>query len=126
MAQLLKPQNPSQALGGWSERLSSSARWWGSVTHLILLIVIWTATEQRRQEARASVRPVYDYNPALVGELKLALHDAFESIRFAVTQFETESGAKLAEASQAQEGAPSAKKPRRAAESKVAPAEALN
>ncbi len=173
MAQLLKPQNPSQALGGWSERLSSSARWWGSVTHLILLIVISTAsafvispslysqqlpelgpddlgkpfrttlasgfkaardyeivdrtaTEQRRQEARASVRPVYDYNPALVGELKLALHDAFESIRFAVTQFETESGAKLAEASQAQEGAPSAKKPRRAAESKVAPAEALN
>src|SRR5258708_7714126 len=173
MAPLLKPQNPPPALGGWSERFSSSARWWGSVTHLILLIVISTAsafvispslysqqlpelgpddlgkpfrttlasgfkaardyeivdrtlTEQRRQEARASVRPVYDYNPALVGELKLALHDGFESIRFVVSQFETESGAKPAEPSPAQDGASAAKKPRRAVEAKVAPGEALS
>src|SRR5258708_27601815 len=121
MAQLLKPQNPSQALGGWSERLSSSARWWGSVTHLILLIVISTAsafvispslysqqlpelgpddlgkpfrttlasgfkaardyeivdrtlTARRRQEARASVRPAYDCDPALCAALTVGRH----------------------------------------------------
>src|SRR5262249_38767019 len=158
------PEHPSEHLAlpsaGWINRLSSGARWWGSVTHLILLIVISTAsaflispslysqqlpelgpddlgkpfrtslasgfkaardyeivdrslTEQRRQEARAAVRPVYDYNPSLVGELKLSIHDAFAAMRAVIAQFELEVGAKPPEPSPGSEGSSGGKRARK-------------
>ena len=158
------PEQKSEHLAlpssGWTKPLSSGARWWGSITHVILLIVISTGsaflispslysqqlpelgpddlgkpfrtnlasgfkaardyeivdrslTEQRRQEARAAVRPVYDYNPALVGELKLAIHDAFAAMREVIAQFELEVGAKPPDPSPGQEGASTGKRTRK-------------
>src|SRR5215468_273813 len=48
-------------------------------------------TEQRRQEARSAVRPVYDYNPALVGELRASIHEAFAGMRDFLAHLERES-----------------------------------
>jgi putative nucleotidyltransferase with HDIG domain len=41
-------------------------------------------TEQRRQEARAAVRPVYDYNPGALGDLQKSVHQAFTQMRDAL------------------------------------------
>ncbi|HEX4803934.1 MAG TPA: phosphodiesterase, partial [Myxococcaceae bacterium] len=48
-------------------------------------------TEHRRQEARSAVRPVYDYNPALVGELRASVHEAFAGMRDFLAHLEQES-----------------------------------
>lgn len=45
-------------------------------------------TEQRRQEARAAVRPVYDYSPAVLGELKQSVRDAFSVMQQVVVRFQ--------------------------------------
>src|SRR5713101_2451605 len=45
--------------------------------HIINLAV----TEQRRLEARNAVRPVYDYNPAVAGDLRQAIHETFAAMR---------------------------------------------
>jgi putative nucleotidyltransferase with HDIG domain len=47
-------------------------------------------TEQHRQEARAGVLPVYDYNPAVVNDVRKALHEAFAGMQDIVAQFEEE------------------------------------
>jgi hypothetical protein len=44
-------------------------------------IVHQAMTEQRRQEARAAVRPVYDLNPAVVGSLRTSVKAAFAAMR---------------------------------------------
>ncbi|HZI15847.1 MAG TPA: HDIG domain-containing protein [Myxococcus sp.] len=44
-------------------------------------IVHQAMTEQRRQEARAAVRPVYDLNPAVVGSLRTSVKAAFAVMR---------------------------------------------
>src|SRR5215467_7006794 len=54
-------------------------------------LVNQTLTEQRRQEARSAVRPVYDYNPALVGELRASIHEAFAGMRDFLAHLERES-----------------------------------
>jgi putative nucleotidyltransferase with HDIG domain len=59
-------------------------------------------TEQRRQEARAAVRPVYDYSPAVLGELKQSVRDAFVAMREVVSRFQ-ESTAEKAASPRAQE-----------------------
>ena len=48
-------------------------------------------TEQRRQEARSAVRPVYDYNPALVADLRASIHEAFAAMRDLLAQLDRES-----------------------------------
>src|ERR1700687_4081055 len=53
-------------------------------------IINHALTEQRRLEARNAVRPVYDYNPAVAGDLRQAIHEAFASMREAAAQFEPE------------------------------------
>jgi hypothetical protein len=45
------------------------------------------ATELQRLEARASVRPVYDYNPAVLPELKRGIQDAFALMRELVVSY---------------------------------------
>src|SRR5262249_3114149 len=45
-------------------------------------------TEQRRQEARAAVRAVYDYSPAVLGELKQSGHEAFAAMQQLVASFQ--------------------------------------
>ena len=47
-------------------------------------------TEQRRQEARVAVRPVYDFNPAVLAELRLTLHEAFAGMQEALAQADRE------------------------------------
>jgi putative nucleotidyltransferase with HDIG domain len=64
-------------------------------------IVNQAATEQRRQEARNSVRPVYDYNPAVVGDLRQAVHEAFAPMREVVAQVEREAAAEKSSAARA-------------------------
>ncbi len=54
-------------------------------------------TEQLRQDARNSTRPVFDFNPAVAGEVSQAIKDAFASMRTIVEQHR----AKLAEAASA-------------------------
>ncbi len=44
-------------------------------------IVDRAATEQARQNARAAVRPVYDFNPAVSGEVRQAVKDAFAAMQ---------------------------------------------
>ena len=41
-------------------------------------------TDRRRQEARAGVRPVFDFNPAVVPEVHAAVRDAFGALRAAL------------------------------------------
>jgi cyclic-di-AMP phosphodiesterase PgpH len=41
-------------------------------------------TDRRRQEARAGVRPVFDFNPAVVPEVLASVHEAFEALRAAL------------------------------------------
>jgi hypothetical protein len=38
-------------------------------------------TQQQRQDARAAVRPVYDLNPAVVGNLRTTVSSAFDTMR---------------------------------------------
>ena len=38
-------------------------------------------TDRRRQEARAGVRPVFDFNPAVVPDVQAALQDSFGALR---------------------------------------------
>src|SRR5712692_2141400 len=56
-------------------------------------IVNRASTEQRRQEARAAVRPVYDYNPSVLGELRQAVQDGFALMQETVAQVEKEASA---------------------------------
>jgi putative nucleotidyltransferase with HDIG domain len=56
-------------------------------------IVNRASTEQRRQEARAAVRPVYDYNPSVLGELRQSVHEGFTRMQEAVAQAEKEATA---------------------------------
>ncbi len=44
-------------------------------------IVDAASTDLRRQEARSSVKPVYDYKPGAVSELKRAVRDAFDPMQ---------------------------------------------
>ncbi|QDE91499.1 phosphodiesterase [Myxococcus xanthus] len=44
-------------------------------------IVHRAMTQQRRQEARAAVKPVYDLNPAVLGQLRSTVSSAFSSMR---------------------------------------------
>ncbi len=53
-------------------------------------IINHAVTEQRRLEARNAVRPVYDYNPAVAGDLRQAIHEAFASMREVAAQVEPE------------------------------------
>lgn len=50
-------------------------------------------TEQRRQEVRAGIRPVYDYNPAVLGELKQALRESFAAMQEVVARFQRQAAA---------------------------------
>ena len=45
-------------------------------------------TDRRRQEARAGVRPVFDFNPAVVPEVQASVHDAFEALRAGLGRLE--------------------------------------
>jgi putative nucleotidyltransferase with HDIG domain len=51
-------------------------------------IVDRTLTERNRQEARAAVRPVYDFNRAVPGELRQSIREAFGSTQQVVARFE--------------------------------------
>lgn len=51
-------------------------------------IVNASMTEQRRQEARANVRAVYDYSPTVVPDLQKNVHDAFALMRRAIAEME--------------------------------------
>jgi putative nucleotidyltransferase with HDIG domain len=53
-------------------------------------IVNRASTEQRRQGARAAVRPVYDYNPSVLGELRQSVHEGFALMQETVAQVEKE------------------------------------
>ena len=54
-------------------------------------IINHAVTEQRRLEARNAVRPVYDYNPAVAGDLRQAIHETFAAMReVAAAQLERE------------------------------------
>ncbi len=71
-------------------------------------------TEQRRQEARNAVRPVYDYNPAVAGELRASIHEAFAGMREVVSQFEKEAAAQKGTAIAAADELNASKKKRKA------------
>jgi len=45
-------------------------------------------TDRRRQEARAGVRPVFDFNPAVVPEAQTAVQEAFAGLRSALPKAE--------------------------------------
>jgi putative nucleotidyltransferase with HDIG domain len=47
-------------------------------------------TERQRQEARASVRPVFDFNPSVVPEERTAVHEAMGELRSTLGRLETE------------------------------------
>ncbi|MFL5319693.1 MAG: HD family phosphohydrolase [Myxococcaceae bacterium] len=49
-----------------------------------------TTTEQRRQEARAQIVPVYDYNPAVVSEIRASVGEAFAQMHAVVDQWDAE------------------------------------
>ena len=51
-------------------------------------IINASMTEQRRQDARANVRPVYDYTPNVVPDLQKNVHEAFAGMRRALAQVE--------------------------------------
>lgn len=55
-------------------------------------------TELRRQEARNAVLPVYDYNPAVVNEIRQSVVDAFAQMHAAVDEAEAEQKRVLEEA----------------------------
>src|SRR4051794_28738075 len=63
-----------------------------------------TTTEQRRQDARAQVVPVYDYNPAVVSEIRTSVADAFAQMHAVVDQWDAEQK-KLADEAAATAGA---------------------
>jgi putative nucleotidyltransferase with HDIG domain len=48
-------------------------------------------TERQRQEARAAVRPVFDFNPSVVPEERTAIHQAMEELRGVLARLEVES-----------------------------------
>jgi hypothetical protein len=45
-------------------------------------------TDRRRQEARAGVRPVFDFNPGVVPEVQTAMQEAFAGLRSALPKAE--------------------------------------
>lgn len=45
-------------------------------------------TDRRRQEARAGVRPVFDFNPSVVPEVQAAVQEAFGGLRSALTRLD--------------------------------------
>jgi cyclic-di-AMP phosphodiesterase PgpH len=47
-------------------------------------------TDRRRQEARAAVRPVFDFNPSVVPEQRTAIHEAMGELRSVLGRLETE------------------------------------
>src|ERR1700694_1293667 len=51
-------------------------------------IVDRTLTEKHRQEARATVRPVYDFNRAVLGDLRQTIREGFGSAQGVVVQSE--------------------------------------
>ena len=46
-------------------------------------------TDRRRQEARAGVRPVFDFNPSVVPEAQAAVQESFATLRAALPRVET-------------------------------------
>ena len=60
-------------------------------------------TERRRMEARAGVRPVFDFNPSVVPEERAAIRDAFEELRRTLARLDAAAG-KSAEAPGASTG----------------------
>jgi len=76
-------------------------------------LVNQTLTEQRRQEARSAVRPVYDYNPALVGDLRASIHEAFAGMRDFLANLERESAQNAPGSSPADQESTAGKKKRR-------------
>ncbi|HEX4621490.1 MAG TPA: phosphodiesterase, partial [Myxococcaceae bacterium] len=66
-------------------------------------------TDQRREEARSSVRPVYDFNPAVVNDIKKSLHEAFAGMQDVVDQYQEERAGKQAPPAE-QEGTPTRKR----------------
>jgi putative nucleotidyltransferase with HDIG domain len=49
-------------------------------------------TERRRQEARANVRPVFDFNPSVVPEERAAVREAFEELRRTLARLDAAAG----------------------------------
>lgn len=45
-------------------------------------------TDRRRQEARAGIRPVFDFNPGVVPEAQTSVRDAFTGLRTALARLE--------------------------------------
>ena len=45
-------------------------------------------TDRRRQEARAGIRPVFDFNPGVVPEAQTSVQDAFTGLRTALARLE--------------------------------------
>ena len=45
-------------------------------------------TDRRRQEARAGVRPVFDFNPAVVPEVQSAVQESFSALRSTLARME--------------------------------------
>ena len=43
-------------------------------------------TDRRRQEARAGIRPVFDFNPAVVPDVQASVHEAFDGLRGALSR----------------------------------------
>ena len=76
-------------------------------------LVNQTLTEQRRQEARSAVRPVYDYNPALVGDLRASIHEAFAGMRDFLAHLERQSAQNAPGSSPADQESTAGKKKRR-------------
>jgi len=46
-------------------------------------------TDRRRQEARAGIRPVFDFNPVVVPEEQASVHEAFETLRVSLGRLDT-------------------------------------
>ena len=68
-------------------------------------------TERRRQEARAGVRPVFDFNPSVVPEERAAVREAFEELRRTLARLDAEP-ARPAESPQASHRQPARPRPR--------------
>ncbi|MGZ6081509.1 MAG: HD family phosphohydrolase [Myxococcaceae bacterium] len=45
-------------------------------------------TDRRRQEARAGIRPVFDFNPAVVPDVQRSVHEGFDALRTALTRLD--------------------------------------
>jgi putative nucleotidyltransferase with HDIG domain len=56
-------------------------------------VVHQAATEQRKDEARAAVRPVFDYDPSVQSGITKALQDGFSEMQDLISAFEEEKAA---------------------------------